>query len=356
MHSSLPIPDAAAAAVPRVLIVDDSAVARAVLSRFVTSEDRFALAAAVPDARRALEFLSRERVDVILLDLEMPHTHGIDALPQLIAAGQGARVLVVSSAAADGAAVTMRALALGAADTLVKPAAGAFASRFGEVLLARLDLLAAPRAATVEAPRRAIHPPVPLPAFDAIAIGASTGGIHALASLLGEVPAEVRQPIFVTQHLPPAFSPYFAAQVQMSARRPAAIAVDRTRAVAGRLLVAPGTAHLTVSGRGPEDALVRLSTAAVPTGNLPSVDPMFASLAAVYGPRLLAIVLSGMGRDGLEGARAVRAAGGTVLVQDRATSVVWGMPGVVADAGLALAVLPPDALGRSIAASADRTA
>ena len=103
MHSSLPIPDAAAAAVPRVLIVDDSAVARAVLSRFVTSEDRFALAAAVPDARRALEFLSRERVDVILLDLEMPHTHGIDALPQLIAAGQGARVLVVSSAAADGA-------------------------------------------------------------------------------------------------------------------------------------------------------------------------------------------------------------------------------------------------------------
>ena len=134
MHSSLPIPDAAAAAVPRVLIVDDSAVARAVLSRFVTSEDRFALAAAVPDARRALEFLSRERVDVILLDLEMPHTHGIDALPQLIAAGQGARVLVVSSAAADGAAVTMRALALGAADTLVKPAAGAFASRFGEAL------------------------------------------------------------------------------------------------------------------------------------------------------------------------------------------------------------------------------
>lgn len=356
MHSSLSTAKAAGGVVPRVLIVDDSAVARAVLSRFVTSENRFALAAAVPDARRALEFLSRERVDLILLDLEMPHTHGIDALPQLIAAGQGARVLVVSSAAADGAAMTMRALALGAADTLVKPDAGAFASRFGEVLLARLDMLTRPPTSAVEAPRRAIHPPVPLPAFDAIAIGASTGGIHALASLLGEVPEDVHQPIFVTQHLPPAFSPYFAAQVQMSARRPAAIATDRARAVAGQLLVAPGTAHLTVSGRTPEDAVVRLSNATVPTGNLPSVDPMFASLAAVYGPRLLAIVLSGMGRDGLEGARAVRAAGGTVLVQDRATSVVWGMPGAVADAGLAQAVLPAEALGRSIAASAGRIA
>lgn len=332
---------------PRVLIVDDSAVARAAMSRFVTGSGRFALAGALPDAQRALTFLRKERVDLILLDLIMPHQSGIDALPALLQAGAGARVLVVSSSAAEGAEVTMRALALGAADTLVKPSIGAFAGRFGETLLARLDVLAAhdetrvtPRRATVLAP----------PPFDAIAIGASTGGIHALASLLEQVPAYVQQPIFVTQHLPPAFSPYFAAQVGVSARRRCAIAQERWPVRAGEVLIAPGDAHLlagTLPGAGVH---ARLSQAPSPTGNLPSVDPMFASLAAVYGNRLLAIVLTGMGRDGLEGARAVRAAGGTIVVQDRDSSVVWGMPGAVAEAGLADAVLAPHEIGAMIAA------
>lgn len=326
---------------PRVLIVDDSAVARAALGRFVTASGRYAVAAAVPDAHAALAFLARERVDVVLLDLEMPRTSGIEALPALLAAGQGARVLVVSGSAAEGAAVTMRALALGAADTLVKPAANAFASRFGEVVLARLDLLTAPEgAARTDAGR----PRTLAAAFDVIAIGASTGGIHALAGLLGTLPSSLMQPILVTQHLPAAFSPFFAAQVALSAKRPCDVAQDRVRIQAGRVLVAPGDAHLVAVSLG-EGAAARLSREPAPTGNLPSVDPMFASLAAAYGSRVLAIVLSGMGRDGLEGARAVRAAGGTVVVQDAESSVVWGMPGAVAGAGLANAVLSPTEIG-----------
>ena len=340
-------PSAGDRRIPRVLIVDDSAVARAALSRFIIASGRFELAGALPDAQRALAFLRREPVDFILLDLVMPHQSGIDALPELLKAGAGARVLVVSSSAADGAAVTMRALALGAADTLVKPSIGAFASRFGETLLARLDLLAThgggramPRRATVFTP----------PPFDAIAIGASTGGIHALASLLEQVPEEVTQPIFVTQHLPPSFSPFFAAQVGVVARRPCAIGQERRRVAAGEVLVAPGDAHL-LGGMQPDGQVaIRLSQAPSPTGNLPSVDPMFASLAQAYGPRLLAIVLTGMGRDGLEGARAVRAAGGTIVVQDRDSSVVWGMPGAVAEAGLADAVLAPREIGAMSAA------
>lgn len=332
---------------PRVLIVDDSAVARAALSRFITGSGRFDLAGALPDAQRALAFLRKEAVDFILLDLVMPHQSGIDALPELLKAGAGARVLVVSSSAAEGAAVTMHALALGAADTLVKPSIGAFAGRFGETLLARLDLLAA-HGETRPLPRRAtIMTP---PAFDAIAIGASTGGIHALASLLEQVPATMTQPIFVTQHLPPSFSPYFAAQIGAVARRPSAIAQERRRVAGGEVLIAPGNAHLVAAAQADGQIVTRLSQLPSPTGNMPSVDPMFVSLAQVYGSRLLAVMLTGMGRDGLEGARAVRAAGGTIVVQDRESSVVWGMPGAVADAGLADAVLAPREIGAMIAA------
>ena len=158
----------------------------------------------------------------------------------------------------------------------------------------------------------------------------------------------------MTQHLPADFSSFFASQLALSARRPCAVAVERGRVAAGSIVVAPGNAHLIASGMdhaGAGDRVVtRLSTAPSATGNLPSVDPMFESLASLYGPRLLAIVLSGMGRDGLEGARAVRAAGGRVIVQDRESSVVWGMPGAIAAAGLADGMLPPGEIGAAIAA------
>lgn len=330
----------------RILIVDDSVVARTVLARIASDDGACEVAGAVADVPAALEFLATETVDVILLDLEMPGIDGLSGLPDLLAAGRGARVLVVSSAADAGAAATVQALALGAADTLVKPgrsiSAGSFAKALAEKI-ARLTDPGEPMGGGAPIARLAARP------FDAVAIGASTGGIHALNNVLRDLPATFRAPVMVTQHLPQAFVPHFARQLESAVGRRCVVATERMTLEPDMIVLAPGDAHLTVAPLRSGRTNVRLSQVPVANGNLPSVDPMFESAAARYGARLLAIVLSGMGRDGLDGARAVREAGGTVVVQDRASSVVWGMPGAVAAAGLADAVLTPEAIGGVVA-------
>lgn len=337
---------APASARPHVLIVDDSAVARAVLTRMVEDSAACRVAAAVADIASALRFLAAETVDVILLDLEMPGVHGLAGLPDIIAAGAGAKVLVVSSAAGEGAAATIEALALGAADTLVKPGRSVTSGGFAAALAEKLVRLA-------EGSEPVMRAPAPQPAaphdFDVVAIGASTGGIHALNSLLQALPTTFRKPIVITQHLPAGFIPYFAGQVAAATGRRCDVAADDMVLGEGTILVAPGNAHVTATPLPGGRAAIRLSRAVVANGNMPSVDPMFETFADCFGPRLLAVVLSGMGRDGLAGARRVRAAGGTVIVQDQASSVVWGMPGAVAAAGLAHAVQTPEAIGRFIA-------
>ena len=331
---------------PSVLIVDDSVVARAVMARAIDGAGEFIVAGAVADAYAAQEFLSRHRVDVIVLDIEMPGIDGLTALPDLIAAGRGARVLIVSSSAADGASATVQALALGAADTLVKPGVGAFAGRFADVLNQKLARLV--ERDEIVVPRTPAAMAAPGDDFDIVAIGASTGGIHALSQLLRSLPAEFRLPILITQHLPESFMPYFAAQVAVLANRPCEVAENHARIRPGRILVAPGNAHLRCVSIG-SGAAVRLSTAPAPSGCLPSVDPMFEAVAATYGDRALGVVLSGMGRDGAIGASSLAEAGGSVVVQDRASSVIWGMPGAVAAGGLADAILPPDEIGQLMA-------
>ena len=336
----------------RVLIVDDSAVARAVIARVIDGSSRFMVAGAVGDVAAALGFLARAQVNYILLDINLPGVDGITALPDLIAAGGHAKVLIVSSTAADGAAQTVQALALGAADTLVKPEAGAFSGRFAAALLDKLTRLADPQPVAAPPVTRRPVARAPRPAsdqYDIVAIGASTGGIHALSRLLRELPAGFRLPVLVTQHLPTTFMPYFAAQLALLAGRPCDVATDHLRIRPGRLIVAPGNAHLTVAPLGDGTGGVRLSRAPSASGCMPSVDPMLASVAATFGPRALGVVLSGMGRDGADGARALREAGGAVVVQDQASSVIWGMPGAVAGAGGADAMLPPEAIGQLIA-------
>ncbi|MBI0474549.1 chemotaxis-specific protein-glutamate methyltransferase CheB [Sphingomonas sp. MA1305] len=341
----------------RILIVDDSAVARAVMERIVGTASRFAVVGSVATVAGAHDVLARTRVDFVLLDVQLPGVDGLTALPDLIAAGRGARVLVVSSQATEGAATTLQALALGAADTLVKPVAGGRMNVFADQLIDKLVRLSAPAApAAVSVPSPAPLAPVatpPQPSFDeydVVAIGASTGGIHALSQVLRAIPNGFRLPILVTQHLPASFMPYFAAQLAVLAGRPCDVASDRLRLRPGRIVIAPGDAHLRCVPLADGSAAIRLSSDAVASGCMPSVDPMFASLAEVFGARMLAVVLSGMGRDGAEGARAVNRAGGCVVVQDQASSVVWGMPGAVAASGCADAILPPDAIGRLVAA------
>lgn len=326
----------------RLLVVDDSAVMRAIIARAVDDDERFVVHGAVPSIDLALGLLADARVDIILLDLALPGVDGLTALPGLLDAGQGAKVVVVSASVGEGATAARQAMAMGAAATIAKPSHSQSAHRFGEALLARLADLPPPSAP----PRMESVGD----AFDVVAIGASTGGMHALSRLLRLFPPAFQTPILVTQHLPVSFMPYFAAQLAVLAGRPCEVASDRLRISPGRMIVAPGDAHLRCVDLGDGTGAIRLSHDRAISGCMPSVDPMFASLAQVYGPRVLAIVLSGMGRDGAEGARAIHDAGGCVVVQDQASSVVWGMPGAVVATGLAHAILSPEAIGELAAA------
>ena len=318
-------------------------VARAVIGRMIEGMTRFQVAGSVGNVESALAFLARERADAILLDLEMPGTHGLTALPDLVAAGQGAKVLVVSTAADDGAAAAVQALALGAADTLVKPGVGSFAGRFAAVLEDRLTRLFDAEGA----PAVSVHAEHAPGEFDLVAVGASTGGIHALSQMLRAIPPSFQAPILVTQHLPASFMSYFAAQLAVLAGRPCEVATDHMRVRPGRMIVAPGDAHIRCVRTSDGGCAIRLTHEPVASGCMPSVDPMLDSVAELFGLRGLGVILSGMGRDGAAGAKRLIDMGGSVIVQDKASSVVWGMPGAIAES--ASAVLPPDEIGRMIA-------
>lgn len=336
----------------QVMVVDDSLTTRTAIARLIDSAENMVVAATAASAERALAELPCRPLDVIVLDLEMPGMGGMEALPRLLAARAGVQVLVVSALTEIGAEATLRALALGAADTMPKPRSGGFNARWRESLLKRVRVLGraargtdetvgescAGRASTAVRPRPANGQDRKAPRI--IAFGASTGGIHALCQVMADLPRAVDLPILVTQHLPPSFMEVFARQLTAAAGRPASVAQTGTVLEQGRIYVAPGTGHLLVGEVG--DRLVAtIDPAPAPSGCLPSVDPMLQSLADALGGAAIAVILSGMGRDGALGAAALAAKGGTLIAQDRASSAVWGMPRAVAEAGLADAVLPP---------------
>jgi two-component system chemotaxis response regulator CheB len=339
----------------RLMIVDDSTVARAVLSRMVESDPAFEITAVAGTAEDAIEALGACRVDVVVLDLEMPGAGGLKSIPRIIAAAAGAKVMIVSSLADEGAEQTVAALALGAADTMPKPGTGKFNGKFSEILLAKLKALgyAAPVAAHATYASQASGPqavlrPMPSDPIDVLAIGASTGGIHALGVLFHALPKRIGVPILVTQHLPLPFMPVFARQLGAIAHRHCVVADDGMLLEADRILLAPGDAHLTLEPVK-EGAIVRLSHGRTNSGCLPSLDPMLASVGSIYGAGALGVVLTGMGRDGVEGAATLVSCGGSVLAQDEASCAVWGMPRAVLEAGLVSAVLAPDKIARRIA-------
>ena len=343
----------------RLMIVDDSQIARSVLSRMISSHEGFEIVATAGNAGEALDALKSVQVDIILLDVEMPGTSGLDALPDILRAGRGARVLIVSSLAEDGAETTVRALSLGAADTLPKPGTASFAGRFSDILVERLRTIVGVRseaAAAAPAAPQAKPGPVHLRAMpDArlgcLALGASTGGLHALSEFLRALPGEIGAPILITQHLPPVFMPFFARQIEAASGRLTHIAEQATPLQPERILIAPGDAHIELARVG-EEVCVRLSRNSVSSGCKPSADPMFWSLGETYGDAGLGVVFSGMGRDGLVGSARLVNSGGAVIVQNEETSAVWGMPRAIAEAGLASAVLSPADLAQRVAARA----
>jgi two-component system chemotaxis response regulator CheB len=337
------------------MIVDDSTVARAVLSRMVESDPAFEITAVAGTAEDAIEALGECRVDVVVLDLEMPGAGGLKSIPRIIAAGGGAKVMIVSSLADEGAEQTVAALALGAADTMPKPGTGRFNGKFSEILLSKLKALgyasAAPLSTSTAAskiPSEGALRPMAVDPIDVLAIGASTGGIHALGVLFHALPKRIGVPILVTQHLPMPFMPVFARQLGAIAHRRAVVAEEGMILQPDEILLAPGDAHLTLQ-TSKDGVVVCLARGPSSSGCMPSVDPMLASAGTIYGAGALGVVLTGMGRDGVEGASRLVACGGSIMAQDEPSCAVWGMPRAILEAGLASAVLPPEKIARRIA-------
>ncbi len=363
------------------MIVDDSLTVRTIFKRMVESDRGMEVTATASSAERAIAQLDATATDVILLDLEMPGMGGLEALPEILERSAGSQVLVVSSLTQDGAEHSVSALSMGAADTMLKPRPGGFNEEYRAQLLAKIRALGQDASVTeargndekcTEAPNapadtksfaiasRDFGPmgsaqasrPVVGKRPEVIAIGASTGGIHALNLLLRCLKPDFDLPILITQHLPPSFIPVFARQVEMACARPAVIAEEGTEICRGQVAIATGHGHMLVRRRGNQrgDRLVtRTLTEPARSGCMPSVDPMFTSLAEACEGHVLGVVLSGMGRDGLEGAKAIVDAGGTIFAQDPDTSAVWGMPGAVAKAGLCSLVATPEEIGAALA-------
>ena len=349
----------------RVMLVDDSLTVRTVFTRMIDKEDDLAVIAEAGTAEKALFALRTTPVDVILLDLEMPGMGGLEALPKLLEAAHPAQVLVVSSLTEDGAEHTLTALSIGAADTMLKPRPGGFKDAYRDALLTKIRALggravhteaAAPQPTAsaaspikAAAPREALTPQI-------VAIGASTGGIHALNLFLRRLPHDFDLPILITQHLPESFVPVFARQMEMAAGRETVLAEEGTAIRRGRIVIAPGTAHMIVKRIAPPSAantgtVTALAHHRTANGCLPSVDPMFASAAEAFEGHVAAVLLSGMGRDGTSGAEAIAQAGGSLYAQDEASCAVWGMPRAISEAGLARAVATPEELADIIAQS-----
>lgn len=330
-----------------VLVIDDSAVVRTALTRMIDRGEGLRTAAAFEGAAYAIAWLEYNRADVIMLDINMPGIDGLSAMPALIAAAKGAPILIVSSAAKSGAEATVRSLALGAADTLEKPAAG-FDTAFEVMLVRRALVLARGRQARGVVAREPValrQSPAARPSL--LALGASTGGIHALESFILALPADFNAPILITQHLPTAFVPFFTQQLTQRTGREARVAADGMTIGPGTITVAPGDAHLGLTGT--IDYLrVHLRDDHVATRCRPSFDVMLTDIALTCGENALAVVLTGMGSDGCAGAQHIVNTGGHVLAQDADSATVWGMPGAVARAGFASRLDTPAALARFV--------
>ncbi len=358
----------------RVMIVDDAIVARRLLTRWIGTEPDMVVAASLCTGREAVDQIEASDPDVVVLDIDMPELDGISALPVLLKKKHDLVVIMASTLTRRSAEISLKALSLGAADYVPKPEAApdaATSAAFRRELIEKIRTLGrrghwlarhrrpGPDVSRAAPPKREIAVPptdgaaLPLRPFarslpQALLIGSSTGGPQALDILIGEIGTAIeRAPILITQHMPPTFTAVLAEHLSRVSGRCAHEAEDGEAVIAGNIYVAPGGRHMRVAG-GPGGPVIALGDDPPINFCKPAVDPLLSSAARVWGPRSLAVVLTGMGADGTRGAAEIVAAGGSVIAQDEATSVVWGMPRSVAQAGLCSAVLPLPQIGAKI--------
>jgi two-component system, chemotaxis family, protein-glutamate methylesterase/glutaminase len=337
----------------RVLVVDDSVVVRKFVCDALSASAEVEVAGTAPSGAIALAKIPQLNPDVITLDIEMPGLDGIQTLVEIKKLYPKLPVIMFSSLTERGAAITLEALSLGASDYATKPTNSAsLASSMEQVrqeLVSKIISLVGRSAPVV--PRRVL-PTLARTAFvcqkiDIVAIGTSTGGPNALAAVIPRLAENFPVPIVVVQHMPPVFTRLLSERLNKLA------AVGVHEGEAGRVLdpghvwIAPGGHHMTVARKG-RDVVLAMNDDAPENYCRPAVDALFRSVAQVYGPNVLAVVLTGMGADGLRGSQWIREKGGDVIAQDEATSVVWGMPGAVVNAGQAREVYPIEAMAAEI--------
>jgi two-component system chemotaxis response regulator CheB len=350
----------------RVMIVDDSAVVRGLVSRWIEEEPGLEVVARHANGKLAVGDVVRSAPDIGLLDIEMLTMDGLEALPLLLSARPELRVLMVSTLTRRNAEISFKALALGALDYVPKPDSNREITTsldFRREVIRKIKSLGRARtqrapmsdgAATVALGETRTRPlafrqrPFSLVPPRIIAIGSSTGGPQALASLLGAAsPSLSRVPVVVAQHMPPVFTAILAERLARATGRETQEGVQGEALKPGRIYVAPGNHHMMVDRAA--QPVLRIGSEPPVHFCRPAVDPLFASVAATFGPAALGIVLTGMGHDGAAGARAIAEAGGSVIAQDEASSVVWGMAGAAASVGACAAVLPPGEIAATVA-------
>jgi len=362
-----------------VMVVDDSVVIRGLISRWIAAEPDMVVAASLRTGLDAVNQLERVNPDVAVLDIEMPELDGISALPQLLAKKRNLIIIMASTLTRRNAEISFKALSLGASDYIPKPEStreAAAADIFHHDLIQKIRSLGAKvrrnapaspshpapshpatspslapalersREPLSRPPQAAVaHPPLTRRPFSsqvprALLIGSSTGGPQALMTLVAEIGAVIdRFPVLITQHMPPTFTTILAEHLARASHRPAHEAVDGEIVKAGTIYLAPGGRHMRVVRRG-TDVAIALDDGPPVNFCKPAVDPLFSSAIDIWQGGILAVVLTGMGSDGMRGGKEIVAAGGSVIAQDEATSVVWGMPGAAANAGICSAILP----------------
>jgi two-component system, chemotaxis family, protein-glutamate methylesterase/glutaminase len=350
-----------------ILVVDDSAIARGFITRWLEGEADLRVVATAASGENALTMLRLNQIDVVILDIEMPGMDGISALPKILELNPHTQVIMASTLTVRNAEISLRALELGAADYVAKPRSSLSADAgmsFRDELIAKVKSLGeralrlrnpdVGRPAQNQGGRKTAGSAAPAISFrkmtaitpKVLAIGSSTGGPQALFALMSKLSLDLPVPIVITQHMPATFTAILAQHIERLTGFRSQEATQNMPLQAGRAYVAPGDKHFEFSQGKPMQASITDD----PPVNFcrPAVDPMFQSLVKLHGNAVLGVVLTGMGRDGALGAADIVAAGGNVFAQDEESSVVWGMPRAVAQAGLSCFLGPLDKLAAQI--------